>query len=81
MAKAYSPDLWRKVFGAWRNGEASQAEIARRFDVSVSFVRDLSRHFRESGDVMAKPHGGGRVLSADAATCQAIRQRVAAHNG
>ena len=80
MAKAYSLDLRRKVFGAWRNGEGSQAEIARRFDVSVSFVRDLSRRFRESGSVAAKARGGGRAPAADVAACRVIKQLVAAHN-
>ena len=68
------------MFGAWQNGEGSQAQIARRFDVSVSFVRDLSRRFRTSGGVAAKAHGGGRVPGADAAACQQIERLVAAHN-
>ena len=80
MAKAYSLDLRQKVFGAWQNGEGSQPEIAARFGVSVSFVRDLSRRFRASGGVAAKAHGGGRVPSADATTCQQIERLVAAHN-
>ena len=80
MAKAYSLDLRQKVFGAWQNGEGSQAQMARRFGVSVSFVRDLSRRFRTSGGVAAKVHGGGRVPGANAATCQQIERLVAAHN-
>ena len=80
MAKAYSLDLTQKVFGAWQNGEGSQAQIARRFDVSISFVRDLSRRYRQSGSVAAKAHGGGRAPGADAATCRQIERLVAAHN-
>ena len=41
MAKAYSFDLRRKVFAAWQKGDSSQAEVAVRFGVSASFVRDL----------------------------------------
>ena len=80
MAKAYSLDLRQKVFGAWQNGEGNQAQIARRFAVSVSFVRDLSRRFRQSGSVAAKAHGGGRAPGADTATCRQIESLVAAHN-
>jgi len=80
MAKGYSLDLRRRVFGAWQRGEGSQSEIAARFAVSVSFVRDLSRRFRESGDVAAKPYGGGRTPSVDAAACQRIKALVAARN-
>ena len=80
MAKAYSLDLRQKVFGAWQSGAGSQAQIARRFGVSVSFVRDLSRRFRARGSVAAKAHGGGRVPSADAVTCRQIERVVAAHN-
>lgn len=76
MAKGYSLDLRRRVWRAWQNGEGTQAQLAVRFAVSVSFVRDLSRRFRESGDVAAKPYGGGRTPSVDAVTCVAIRAAV-----
>ena len=73
MAKGYSLDLRWRVFGAWQCGEGSQSEIAACFAVSVSFVRDLSRRFRESGDVAAKPYGGGRAPSVDAQTGEQIK--------
>ena len=60
MSKAYSLDLRERVWGAWQRGGGSQPQIAARFGVSVSFVRDLSRRWRESGAVAAKAHGGGR---------------------
>ena len=80
MAKTYSSDLRERVFGAWQRGEGSQPEIAVRFGVSVSFVRDLSRRWRESGGVAAKAHGGGRAPSVDAAVAKAIKAAVAARN-
>ena len=80
MAKGYSLDLRRRVWSAWQNGEGTQAQLARRFAVSVSFVRDLSRRFRESGDVAARPYGGGRASRVGAATCTAIQEAVAAHS-
>ena len=80
MASSYSLDLRERVFGAWQRGEGSQPEIAARFGVSVSFVRDLSRRWRESGGVAPKPHGGGRAASVNAAAAEAIRDAVAARN-
>ena len=80
MASSYSLDLRERVFGAWQRGEGSQPEIAARFGVSVSFVRDLSRRWRESGGVAPKAHGGGRTPSVNAAATEAIKAAVAARH-
>ena len=60
MARAYSYDLRRKVFAAWQRGEESQREVGTRFGVSESFVGDLAALHRQTGDVAARPRGGGR---------------------
>ena len=71
MAKAYSVDLRRLVWAAWQKGDVSQAEVARRFGVSASFVRDLARLHRQTGDVIPRPRGGGRrALATPAALAQ-----------
>lgn len=80
MAKAYSLDLRERVWAAWRAGGSTQAEVAARFAVSESFLRDLSRRFKESGAVGARPRGGGRVARVDAAGAEAIRAAVTAAN-
>ena len=80
MAKGYSLDLRQRVWSAWQHGEGSQRELARRFAVSLSFVRDLSRRFRQSGSVAAKPYGGGQPLKADARTIKRLETLVAKHN-
>ena len=80
MAKAYSLDLRERVWQAWQAGEGSQRELARRFHVSASFVRDLSRRFRTSGGVAPKTHGGGRQSLADAALLAQVQAQVAAQN-
>ena len=41
MAKGYSLDLPQRAWRAWQNGEGSQRELAGRFAVSLSFVRDF----------------------------------------
>ena len=80
MAKGYSLDLRQRVWAAWQQGEGSQRELARRFAVSLSFVRDLSRRFRATGSVAAKPHGGGQKLKADAKTIRRLEALVTRHN-
>lgn len=80
MAKAYSLDLRQRVWAAWRAGGATQAEVAARFAVSESFLRDLSRRHKQSGGVAARPRGGGRAALVDALVAEAIAARVAAAN-
>ena len=80
MAKAYSLDLRPRVWAAWRAGGATQAEVAARFAVSESFLRDLSRRHRESGQLSARPRGGGHAARVDGSVAAAITARVAAAN-
>jgi transposase len=49
--KPYSNDIRSKVLQAYQRGDGSQREIAARFDVSLTFVRDLLKLFRETGSV------------------------------
>ena len=57
---AYSIDLRAKIFSAWENKEGSQRELAKRFKVSLSFVRDMLRRYRETNEIAALPQGGDR---------------------
>ena len=66
MPAAYSLDLRERVRRAWEQEQGSRTEIAARFEVSVSFVRDVRRRVRESGSAAAKAHGGGAPRRADA---------------
>ncbi|HEY9845359.1 MAG TPA: hypothetical protein V6D03_04100 [Candidatus Caenarcaniphilales bacterium] len=58
MPIAYSTDLRCRVIEAWQNQEGSQRQLAQRFKVSLSFVRNLLRHYRQTGQVQAKQRGG-----------------------
>ena len=49
--RPYSLDIRTKVCEAYRRGEGSQRALAVRFDVSLSFVRDLIRLARETGGI------------------------------
>ena len=82
MAKgcARAMDSRRRVWVAWQQSEGSLRELARRFAVSLSFVRALSRRFRAAGSVAAKAHGGGQPLKAAAEAIRRLEALVAKHN-
>ncbi|MBW4636469.1 MAG: IS630 transposase-related protein [Iphinoe sp. HA4291-MV1] len=60
MAAAYSIDLRQKILSAWQNKEGSQRDLAKRFKVSLSFIRDFLRRYPETNEIAAKPQGGDR---------------------
>jgi len=52
--RPYSEDIRSKIVRAYENGEGSLRELAYRFDVSLSFARDLLKRFHETGSVAPK---------------------------
>ena len=61
MPAPLSIDLRQRIIAAYEAKEGSQRQLAKRFKVSLSVIRDLLRHYRETGTVQPKPHGGGAV--------------------
>jgi transposase len=61
MPAPLSVDLRQRIIAACKAKEGSQRQLAERFKVSLSFIRDLRRHYRQTGTVQPKPHGGGAV--------------------
>lgn len=61
MPAPLSVDLRQRILAAYEAKEGSQRQRAERFKVSLSFIRDLRRHQRETGMVQPKPHAGGAV--------------------
>jgi transposase len=57
---AYSIDLRQKILSAWQNKEGTQRELAKQFKVSLSFLRDFLRRYRETGQIAARTQGGDR---------------------
>ncbi len=43
--------------------EGSYRQLAKRFIVSLGFVQNLLKRYRETGQVDSLPHGGGSVPS------------------
>jgi transposase len=76
MPPALSLDLRSRIVSACQIGELTQGEIADLFQVHLKTVEKLWRHFRRTGSVQAKPHGGG-VRAHLAGQEDALRRLVA----
>ena len=61
MPAPLSVDLRQRILTAYEAKEGSQRQLAARFKVSLSFIRDLLRHYRATGTVEPKAHAGGAV--------------------
>src|SRR4028119_1070509 len=57
MPVAYSTDLRTRVIDAWSAKEGTQAQLAKRFKVSLSFVKRVIHRYRTSAQKEAKPRG------------------------
>jgi len=62
MARAYSDDLRRKVLGAYRDGEGSLPQLAKRFRVSLGWAKKISAALLHTGR-MERPPGSKRGRS------------------
>jgi len=78
MPASLSVDLRQRVIAAYQAKEGSQRQLAARFKVSLSFIRDRNRHYRETGTVAPKPHGGGAVAKLGTAQLPLIQALMAA---
>ena len=56
MPAPLSIDLRQRVIAAYQAKEGSQRELAKRFKVSLSFVSDLTRRYRQARTVEPKPY-------------------------
>lgn len=52
--KAYSLDFRQKIIDAYLEGKISQRQIAKRFQVALSFVEELLKQYRERGSIAPK---------------------------
>ena len=55
--KAYSLDLRQKIVETYQAGDVSQRELAKRFRVSLNFIVNLLRRWREDQTLQPKPRG------------------------
>ncbi len=73
---AYSVDLRQKILSAWQNKEGTQRDLAKRFKVSLSFIRDFLRRYRETHELTAKPQGGDRRSKLKSEEEELLKTRV-----
>ncbi len=57
--KAYSIDLRQKIIEAYQNQEGSPRKLAQRFKVSLSFIQNLLKRYRETGEIAPRQRGKG----------------------
>jgi transposase len=74
--RPYSIDLRLRIVHAYENREGSMRQLATRFCVSLSCVRDLLTRYRTTGGVAPRPHGGGYPAKLDALGCAALKTLV-----
>ena len=74
--KPYSLDLRERVVRAYEQGQGSIAEVAASFSVSTSFVKKMLRQWRETSDLAALPHGGGRPPGLTPRHKQLLKRKV-----
>ena len=76
MPAAYCIDLRQRIVDAYHAQEGSQRQLAERFKVSVSFVRNILSDYRQTGAVKPKAHGGGaraKITALDLPTVEHLR--------
>jgi transposase len=78
MPAPYALDLRKRVLEAYQAKEGSLRQLADRFKVSLSFVRDLTRRYRETGQVEPRPHGGGAPAKLTEVEIRVVEQLVTA---
>lgn len=76
MPKAYGIDFREKILEAYLNKEGSIAELAKRFKVSASTVKRISRRYRETGEVCLYMHHAGRHELIDAAGEKTLKEWI-----
>jgi transposase len=74
----YSRDLRLRVVHAYAHHEGSMRQLAVRFRLSLSWVRDLLTRYRTTGDGAPKPHGGGSPAQLEATGIEALKTLVQA---
>ena len=74
--RPYSLDLRQRLVTAYEQGQGSIAEVAESFSVSTAFVKKMLRQWRQTGDLSAKPHAGGKPPSLSPRQRQLLKRKV-----
>lgn len=74
--KAYSHDIRVRVIQSYENGEGSQRQLARRYNVSLSFVQELLKRYRETGNILPRKYSNKVGSKVDGNSLQLILDLV-----
>ena len=74
--KTYSMDLRQRVVDAWDQKTGTQPEIARRFNVSVDWVKKLLRQRRRTGSIAPQKRGGRKPPKFTGERLERLRELV-----
>src|ERR1700683_2138683 len=74
--RSYSIDVRQRIVTAVEAGEHSLRALAELFCVDLSTIVRLLQHFRTTGSVQPKPHGGGPRPKLDAQTSARLLELV-----
>lgn len=74
--KVYSADLRKRVLSAYSDRQGSMRQLAERFIVSLTFVFDVIKNFRQNGHISPKPHGGGNKPAINEEGCKIISEII-----
>lgn len=78
--KAYSLDFRQKIMEVHHEGKTSQRQLAKRFNVALSFIEKLIKQEKETGSIAPKGHGGGSKPKLSEEQKQVVAELVAADN-
>jgi transposase len=78
--KAYSLDLRQKIIDTYNSEKISQRQLAKQFRVALSFVEKLLKRYRQTGEIGAKGHGGGRTPKLSPEQLAVVAQLIEAKN-
>ena len=78
--KAYSVDLRQKIIDAYNQETISQRQLAKRFNVALSFIVKLLKQYRATGEVAPKPFNGGVRLKLSSENLVVLAELVEQNN-
>lgn len=76
----YSLDLRQKIIDTYTEGKVSQRQIARQFRVAYSFVRKLTKQYRETGDIQPKQRTEQTPTKLNTAQLETLKTLVESNN-
>ena len=78
--KAYSLDFRQKIMAVHHEGKTSQRQLAKRFNVALSFIERLIKQEKETGSIAPKRRGSGSKPKLTDEQNQVVLDLIAADN-